>query len=81
MYTMPVTPSDHRAAANTRADIRKMLREDGFLIDREPAKPKPLDRMGRLEQRLAAVELELAAMRDDRGNRNRRDEKGVNTHG
>jgi hypothetical protein len=74
-------PSDHRAVANTRSDIRKLLRADGLLVDREPAKPRPLDRMSRLEQRVAAVELELAAMRNDRGNRNRRDEKGVNTHG
>lgn len=74
-------PSDYRSIANTRADVRRLLRADGFLVDREPAKPKPLDRMSRLEQRVAAVELELAAMRNDQGNRNRRDEKGVNTHG
>jgi hypothetical protein len=80
-YSVPGTPSDHRSAANVRADIRRLLRADGFLVDREPAKPRPLDRMSRLEQRVAAVELELAAMRNDRGNRNRRDENGVNTHG
>ena len=80
-YSLPGTPSDHRSVANTRADVRRLLRADGFLVDREPAKPQPLDRMSRLEQRVAAVELELAAMRNDRGNRNRRDEKGVNTHG
>ncbi len=81
VYNLPCTPSDYRAAANVRSDIRRLLRADGFLVDREPAKPKPLDRMSRLEQRVAAVELELAALRNDRGNRNRRDEKGVNTHG
>ena len=81
VYNLPCTPSDYRAAANVRADIRRLLRADGLLVDREPAKPRPLDRMTRLEQRLAAVELELAAMRNDQGNRNRRDEKGVNTHG
>jgi hypothetical protein len=80
-YSVPGSPSDHRSVANVRADIRRLLRVDGFLVDREPAKPRPLDRMSRLEQRVAAVELELAAMRNDRGNRNRRDEKGVNTHG
>jgi hypothetical protein len=81
IYSMPGTPSDYRSVANTRAEVRRLLREDGFLVDREPTKPRPLDRMSRLEQRVAAVELELAAMRNDRGNRNRRDEKGVNTHG
>jgi hypothetical protein len=73
--------SDYRAITNTRADIRRMLKADGMLIDRAPPAPRPPDRLTRLEQRVAAVELELAAMRNDRGNRNRRDEKGVNTHG
>jgi hypothetical protein len=41
-----------------------MLRADGLLIDREPAKPRPLDRVGRLEQRLAALELEVMALRN-----------------
>ena len=57
-------PSDHRAVANTRSDIRKLLREDGMLVDREPAKPRPLDRVGRLEQRLAALEPEVMALRN-----------------
>jgi hypothetical protein len=64
IYNLPCTPSDVRAAANVRSEVRRLLREDGFLVDREPAKPKPLDRMSRLEQRLAAVELELAALRN-----------------
>jgi hypothetical protein len=81
MLSISVTPSDHFAPAKVRADVRRMLRADGLLVDREPTKPRPLDRMSRLEQRVAAVELELAAMRNDRGNRNRRDEKGVNTLG
>jgi hypothetical protein len=81
VYSLPGTPSDYRSVANVRADVRRMLREDGMLVDREPPRPRPLDRMSRLEQRVAAVELELAAMRNDRGNRNRRDERGVNTHG
>jgi hypothetical protein len=81
MLSISITPSDRFAPAKVRADVRRLLRADGMLVDRAPAKPRPLDRMSRLEQRVAAVELELAAMRDDRGNRNRRDEKGVNTHG
>jgi hypothetical protein len=42
MYSLPVTPSDHRAAANTRAEIRRMLRADGFLVDQpKPVKVQP----------------------------------------
>ena len=68
VYSLPGTPTDYRSVANVRADVRRMLREDGMLVDREPPRPRPLDRMSRLEQRVAAVELELAAMRNDRGN-------------
>jgi hypothetical protein len=63
VYSLPSTPSDGRSAANTRADIRRLLREDGYLVDREPAKPKSLDRVGRLEQRLVALEIEVARLR------------------
>jgi hypothetical protein len=58
------TSSDHRSAANARADVRRMLREDGLLVDRPPAAPRPLDRVSRLEQRIAALELEVAALRN-----------------
>jgi hypothetical protein len=58
-------PSDPRAILNTRADIRRMLRADGMLIDdRAPAPPRPLSRIERLEQRLAALELEVAQLRN-----------------
>jgi hypothetical protein len=61
MYALPNTPSDYRAAANCRADIRRMLREDGLLVD---APPKPLpppksDRISKLEARVAALESAL----------------------
>jgi hypothetical protein len=62
-YNVPGTPSDYRTVANTRADVRRLLRADGFIVDREPAKPKPLDRMTRLEQRISALELEVVALR------------------
>jgi hypothetical protein len=81
MLSISITPSDHFAPQKVRADVRRLLRADGMLVDRAPAKPRPLDRMSRLEQRVAAVELELAALRNDRGNRNRRDEEGVNAYG
>ena len=64
VYSLPGTPSDYRSVANVRADVRRMLREDGMLVDREPAKPRPLDRVGRLEQRLAALEPEVMALRN-----------------
>src|ERR1700731_4484461 len=64
VYSLPGTPSDYRSVANVRADVRRMLREDGMLVDREPAKPRPLDRVGRLEQRLAALELEVMTLRN-----------------
>jgi hypothetical protein len=65
MYSLPSTPSDVRSAANTRAGVRRILKEDGMLlVDRAPARPKPPDRLGRLEQRLAALELEVAQLRN-----------------
>ncbi len=33
MYSMPLTPSDVRSAANVRAEIRRMLRNDGILLE------------------------------------------------
>jgi hypothetical protein len=57
------TSSDHRSAANARSEIRGMLKADGLLVDRAPPPPRPLDRMTRLEQRLGALEIEVAALR------------------
>jgi hypothetical protein len=60
VYTVPVTPSDWRSEHNTRADVRRLLREDGVGVagTSEPATPparKP-DRIGELEQRVARLE-------------------------
>src|SRR5262245_16040047 len=61
VYNIPVTASDWRAVHNTRAGIRRMLREDGVLHAPErqepapPPTPKP-DRLTALEQRVAALE-------------------------
>jgi hypothetical protein len=58
------TSSDHRSAANAHAEIRRMLKADGLLVDRPPPAPRPLDRVSRLEARLAALELEVAQLRN-----------------
>jgi len=67
MYSMPGTPSDVRSAANTRADIRRILREDGMMpaaerkpppAPRPPAPPPTPDRVTLLEQRVATLNLE-----------------------
>jgi hypothetical protein len=63
-FTLPVSPSDFRAAANTRSEIRKILRADGVLptTDRRPPPAKTPDRFTRLEQRVAVLEQQLAAL-------------------
>jgi hypothetical protein len=33
MLVVPVTPGDHRADRNTRAEVRRLLRHDGLLDD------------------------------------------------
>jgi hypothetical protein len=55
-------PSDSRSIANTRANIRRMLKADGMLVDRLPPAPKPLDRVGRLEARVAELELKISTL-------------------
>jgi polyhydroxyalkanoate synthesis regulator phasin len=60
-YTFPGTPSDHRAEQNTRAGVRRLLREDG-VITRTEAKPKSPDRLTQLEQRVTALEQRLAEL-------------------
>jgi len=64
VYTIPATPSDWRAARNTRAGIRRILRADGVstLPDRiEEVEPPPrkLDRIAELERRVADLERRL----------------------
>jgi hypothetical protein len=66
MLVVPVSASDHRAADNMRAVVRRMLREDGMLPTAAEAEfeadKKPIDRMAFLEKRLAAVEHRLAVL-------------------
>lgn len=43
-HASPLTPSDHRSAENTRHQIRRMLRADGFLAPEDDA-PLPTPRV------------------------------------
>jgi hypothetical protein len=59
VYTLPSTPSDPlRGPRNTRAQIRRLLRDDGVLQQIPKAQPasRPPDRITKLEQRVAALE-------------------------
>lgn len=63
--TIPGSPSDWRWEQNLRSDIRRLLRADGLLVDPEPAekpRPKPKDRLSRLEQTVRALEERLTRM-------------------
>jgi hypothetical protein len=70
MYSLPLTPSDVRSAANTRADIRRILREDGMLLmaERKPPERMP-SRIERLERRVDVLETELKLLRPNFGSR------------
>ena len=73
VVSLPGTPSDWRAPANTRSDIRKYLREQGVAVD--PAKrdalppprtPTQLELQSRritaLERHIAELELRLSTL-------------------
>lgn len=68
MYPVPLTPSDWRSPLNVRAEIRRLLREDGVLPERSerpapPPKPAPKpDRLTELEQRITALEAIVRTM-------------------
>jgi hypothetical protein len=68
-YSLPITPSDIRSAANTRAQIRRVLREDGMRItaERKPLAAKPPDRITLLERRIAELERQVLALSLVRG--------------
>jgi hypothetical protein len=57
---VPGTPGDWRSPHNVRAEVRRMLRADGLLVD-TPATPKP--RRLTLEQRVARLEQLLVGTR------------------
>jgi hypothetical protein len=62
VYNIPATPGDWRSVHNTRAGIRRMLREDGMLNKTERAGPTPpsptpkVDKFAELERRVQALE-------------------------
>jgi hypothetical protein len=61
VYSLPGTPSDWRSPHNVRADIRRMLREDGLLVTPERPAPTPTptlkpDWLVELERRMQALE-------------------------
>jgi hypothetical protein len=58
--TVVKTPSDYRSVANTRRDVRRLLREDGVIAHPQPSMPAPAktpDRITLLERRVKALEL------------------------
>ena len=62
VYTLPATPGDWRSSRNTRADIRRLLREDGVFtppLQQPEPPPRKLDRLAELERRVAALERRL----------------------
>jgi hypothetical protein len=69
LYSLPCTPSDVRSSRNVRADIRRLLREDGVLVTQERAASPPArkpDRVTLLERRVAALEQALARRGEQR---------------
>ena len=60
-YVIPATPSDHRAVHNTRAGIRRLLREDGLLVTPERTDPPP--RLAPKPDRLTVLEQARAGTR------------------
>src|SRR5437016_5932371 len=54
-YALGSTPSDWRAPHNVRAEIRRMLKNDGLLTTPEPERPAP-PRPPTLEQRVTRLE-------------------------
>ena len=65
-YTMPATPGDTvHGPRNTRAGIRRILREDGVIQQIKIHPPsKPPDRMAMMEQRMTALELVVAELQN-----------------
>lgn len=69
-FTVPGTPSDQRAPANTRRDVRVLLRQCGVNLNQERPKPPPKkpDRISLLERRVAALEHKLTKLLTDKSN-------------
>ena len=90
LYVMPLTPGDHRAAANARAGIRRLLREDGVLVDpaKRDAAPAPrvpnqielielqARRISALERRLADIERRVTTLEQPKPRRRKKTNEG-----
>ena len=68
-FTVSTTPSDWRGGRNAKAEIRRLLKADGFLVKDEPAgapaaptKARPAWRVEieSLKRRIAEIEARLA---------------------
>src|SRR5262245_33016677 len=62
VLTISGTPGDRRSATNARAQVRRLLRSDGYLVNGDPALQQPareLSRIERLEQRVTILEQKL----------------------
>jgi hypothetical protein len=75
IYSVPCSPSDWRSPHNARAQVRRLLREDGILAAPErPASPatppssahKP-DRIAELERRVQALENLVRTIQSAKG--------------
>jgi hypothetical protein len=58
VYTVPSTPSDWRSTRNVRAEIRRLLREDGVItlpLKQVDPPPRKLDRITALERLVAEL--------------------------
>ena len=69
VYSLPGTPSDWRSSHNVRAEVRRMLQEDGLLVTTERPEPAPpsaaprIDRVTELERQVAAQRALLAELK------------------
>jgi hypothetical protein len=69
VYTLPGSPGDRRSLHNVRAEIRRMLKEDGVLTTPERSEPEPprsppkIDRLAELERQVAAQGALLAELK------------------
>jgi hypothetical protein len=59
-HVLPGSPSDRRPPNNVRADIRRMLKADGLLVDAPTTQEKP--RRLSVEQRLQRLEQLVAGL-------------------
>ena len=72
IYSVPCSPSDWRSPHNARAQVRRLLREDGILVVPErpaptpPPTPKP-DRIVALERRVQVLEDLVRTILSQRG--------------